>query len=628
MCSFAAVRNKGLIIVSLWVLSHHLQAQILDDSSKLVYGPKTTLEFSQSGWENNRQDTVNVDTSLYEIEKFAFTDKLQGTYQNLGNIGTALGPLYYHAPKVSGIRTGYSAYDPLVHNPGTFRYFDTKSPFIDLKVVLGGQGRSLIDVLYTQNVTPNWNIGLEINRLNIDKQLGAVQNEGDRNLESSQISLFTQYQHPKRPYKLLGYLNQFNHQVREIGGIYYTDESEDTEIYQYRDASLLLSEATATDIRQDVHLFQSYGFFEFFQLYHQFDYSRQRFTYLDYTDGAGSTYNTYLDFYPNFFVDEDSTFQSFDFKSLQNEIGLKGGSQSVFYKFYARHRRVGYEWLYLQSTDPVNELYVGGMTRFNWKEIFAVQAQGELMNTGDYQLEGKLTSELISVRYRSQLYQPTLLERRYFGNHFDWDNNFNSTFANQLDGEISLKLGRFFITPEASFTSLSNYIYYDTTATPTPTDNALIIGKVGTSIDFELSTSQEFDEGFKFETSGYFNQVAGNEQEVYPIPQWLVNARWYWEGKWFENAVPMQLGFNFHFKSGYYGRAYHPSIQQFAVQNNDFLEGYFTIDPFVSMRVNNVFVFAKMTHVNMPIVGGYFITPRYLGQERIFDFGVRWLFFD
>ncbi len=628
MCSFAGVKRKGLVLFTLLQLSLCASAQILDDSSKLVYGPTTTLRFSQESWMLNKLDTLPVDTTLKNLEEFAIYDQLEGKYQDLGNIGTALNPLFFQSPDFSGLRAGYHGYDPLVNSPEDLTYFDTKSPFIDLKVVLGGQGRSVIDVLYTQNVNPNWNIGFSVNRLNIDKQLGAVLNDGDRNLESSQMNLFSQYNHPKRPYRVLGYLNHFNHQVREVGGVYFTDSATVAEQFQYRDASILLADATAKDFRQQAHLYHSYGFFEFLEAYHQFDLEYQRLSYSDFKDdNTNLPYDTYRDFYPAYLIDQDSSFQKLNFRSVQNEVGVKGG-EAIYYRLYAKQRQVKYDWLYLAPENVINELYIGGFTRFAWKDVLAVSANVELMNTGDYKIEGKLSSPFFSASYGSQLYQPTLLQTRYFGNHYEWNNRFNSTFINELKGEIRLKTGRFDIKPEANFTSLTNLVFFDTLALPQQTNGTLLSSRLGLSTDFRLMTNVEDNESFIFENTAYFSEVSGDEKAAFPIPQWLINSRWYWEGKWFQNSTPIEIGFNFHFKSGYYARSYRPELQQFHVQNHDFIGAYFTIDPFISMKVNKVFVFAKMTHVNMLPGGGYFITPRYPGQERIFDFGVRWIFFD
>ena len=597
---------------------------ILDDSTKLVYGPATTLQFSEAGFMSNAYDTTRVDTSLYELEKFAFIDQLQQEYQDLGNIGTAMYPLFFQAPSISGIRSGYEAYDPVVHTAASMRYFDTKSPFINLHVVLGGHGRNVINVLYTQNVKPNWNIGFKINRLNIDKQLGAERTEGDRNLESTQMNFFTQYQHPKKPYKMLAYVNVFNHNVIEVGGIEFDSTSTNAEIYQYRDATILLRDATAREKRRSVHLAHSYGFFKQFQVYHKFDFSTQSVAFSDYLQIS----DTYATYYPNFFIDTDSTYQHSVFNVLENEAGLKGNIESVYYRFYARQRRIQQEWLYLSGVDPINELYLGGESRFKWRDVFSVEAMGEIMQSGDYIVESKLTSDLINLRYRSQLFQPASIQRRYFGNHFEWNNNFSSTFVNELDGSLEIAWKGLEIKPNARFTTLNNYVYYNATSVPEQLGDALLISRLGLDLDYVIPTKKGSGGAFHLENTTYLTEVTSNSANAFPVPRWFVNSRWYWEGNWFQNQVPVQLGFNFHARSGYFGRAYSPSLQQYHIQNEQFLDGYFTVDPFISMKVNHVMVFFKVTHANMLPEDGYFITPNYLGQERVFDFGVKWLFFD
>ncbi|MDH5608987.1 MAG: hypothetical protein OEY56_05870, partial [Cyclobacteriaceae bacterium] len=169
-------------------------AQILDDSTKQVYGPSTISIVLEDYLKMNQDKKTALDTLLEGIEGFSNLDRTQWLYQDLGNIGTAMYPVYVDLPDQIGRRTGYQAYDRYTVQPESFQYFDTKSPFIDLRVIMGGHGRSLIDMGFTQNIVPTWNFGFSIHRMSIDKQIGAESNQLDRNVENSTFQMFSYYQ--------------------------------------------------------------------------------------------------------------------------------------------------------------------------------------------------------------------------------------------------------------------------------------------------------------------------------------------------------------------------------------------------------------------------------------------------
>ena len=77
-----------------------LQAQIVDDSTRNVYGPKTTLFTTEKDILNNTVAYQTLDTSIYLFERQSFVEKSGRRYQDLGNLGTALFPIFYEPPSV------------------------------------------------------------------------------------------------------------------------------------------------------------------------------------------------------------------------------------------------------------------------------------------------------------------------------------------------------------------------------------------------------------------------------------------------------------------------------------------------------------------------------------------------
>lgn len=607
--------------------------QILDDSSKLVYGPSTLNVIHLEDIKDNLDKTRWIDTTLTDLEKYTYVNRYNRQYVNLGNNGTAMLDLFRDLPTTIGATSGYSVYDPLVPSASRINYYNTRSPYINMFILFGGHGRSMASVHYTQNVNPDWNVGFTISRSVSDKQIGAEQSRGDRNVESTQLDFFTYYSHPKLPYKLMFNIISFTNDVDETGGILLGADPEEYQKYRYQDNSIRLDDVFAVDRRLNYHLYHEYGLFKQFQLYHQLDGQQQRNEYRDFEDPGISDpdrnpYNPYYDFYDQFLIDADSTYERSRFGSFANEVGLKGSISSIFYRFYIRNRIVNQERLFLGRDATLVENYIGGVTQFRWRDLFSVNGEVELLQTGEFRAQGSLRSNLINVSYTSTLFKPSNLSQKYFANHFEWSKSFQSTFANDLTGSLDFKTRMWRLAPFASIKTYNNLVYFGLDQTPSQTSGGVVLTRLGGDIDFHVSTNRERKSGFHFENELYHMAVSGESAEVIQVPELFYNGRYYWKGSIFKQTVPIEVGFSLHSKTAYFANAYSPSIQQFYLQRNEKLDAYFAADAFLNMRVSRLYIFVQMIHANQPNEGGYFITPGYPGQQRSFDLGVRWLFFD
>ena len=76
------------------LLNIKVVAQILDDSTELVYGPTTTKYIFEQDILNDDIQYFNVDTTISSFEKQSFVEKNDHKYQDLGGLGTALFPVF------------------------------------------------------------------------------------------------------------------------------------------------------------------------------------------------------------------------------------------------------------------------------------------------------------------------------------------------------------------------------------------------------------------------------------------------------------------------------------------------------------------------------------------------------
>jgi hypothetical protein len=93
--------------------------------------------------------------------------------------------------------------------------------------------------------------------------------------------------------------------------------------------------------------------------------------------------------------------------------------------------------------------------------------------------------------------------------------------------------------------------------------------------------------------------------------------------------MQLQFGIDTQYRSSFYGHDYDPTIQQFFLQDHFDIPEYFLADVFVNFRVGRALLFAKFVFANQGLsIPGYFTAPYYLGQHRVFDWGITWQFYD
>ncbi len=603
-----------------------LSAQIVDDSTQQVYGPKTTIFTTESNLLNNIGEYQSLDTTTYLFERKSFYNRSGRRFQDLGSFGTATFSIFHTPQSQIGATSGFNAYNNYAIDPTDVRYYNTKSPFIDLFVFLGGGNRNLVNLGFSRNVNENWNLGFDMKKITTNKQL-APESRTDRQVVGTSFVGYTHYRHPKIPYQIAANYSSMTHKVVEIGGARPTSDSLRTDFFLFDNVLVRLDGAQGIINESRWHAYQDFQIASQFQLYHIFDYYNRTNVYKDFVGGTGTGgYDPYRDFYPEFLIDPDSTQERNELTTLSNEVGLKGNLSSVFYRFYGRVRSV--DWNYLLY-DPGNlelEKYLGGFVRFNWKEKFAVTGNAEYLIGGEYRFGGQVSSDLINVNYSSSKVKVPLVYSDYFGNHHEWHNDFSAIFSNKLEGQLNFKVKSFEIRPKVSLTAYNNYIYFDQNIDPIQTTDGLLITSLGG--DFNLRLFNDKNEGWHLENEVLATNVTGTDSENIRIPDLYYNGRYFWRGHWFKDLVPVEFGIDAHARSSYFANAYAPEIQQFYVQDRQEIFGYLAADLFVNMKIDKFFFALKWTHFNEPQDDGYFVTPNYPGQRKVIDLMVRWMFFD
>ena len=174
-----------------------------------------------------------LDTSRYNRFDSSFGDftkryPIPAHYAYLGNIGNAARSLFFDPVMKAGWDPGFHSYDIYQFNVAETKFYNTTRPYTELGYLLGSRTEQMINVVHTQNVTPDWNVGLQYKLINA---LGFYKNQ---NSNHSSYRINSAYQSKNRRYHLFFVLFRNKIQSSENGGIRNYDDLENTKTYNDR----------------------------------------------------------------------------------------------------------------------------------------------------------------------------------------------------------------------------------------------------------------------------------------------------------------------------------------------------------------------------------------------------------
>ncbi|MFN3760768.1 MAG: putative porin [Algoriphagus aquaeductus] len=592
---------------------------LLDDSTKQVYGPKTTLYFFEKAIKRNNLKLYEQDTLLDNFHNYDPVAKSGWKYQDLGNIGSAAKPMYYSVPEVIGVTSGFHAYDLYFRDPSKRKFFDTKSPFTEMSAFFGGGNRNMLDVAFARNVNPRWNIGLDFNTLRIRKTLNPAQRDDHMTVQNA-YGLHTNYRSENGRYWLLGAFSRMKHVVNEIGGIIPPEVDPNSLYFTYEDAKVWLQNTRARDLRQDFHLYHEYKLGNGLQFYHVFDRKNQNLVVESLLDTPDALF-----FNSNRFNNPDTTQNKNDFEEWRNEFGLKGTFKGFYYNSFMKLRNGRMESPFFPNKrSAFNEFFFGGELIGKISEKWEVSADGEYLIPGNFKIHGIFISPWLDVEYTKALYKPTSMQQIYYGNHFQWENNFSDIGVDQVRGSIKVDLENLRLRPSLTLNRVNNYIYFGEDQLVAQASGEAFMIMPGFAANFRLGKK------FRLDAEVIFTQVSGEAADQFRIPKWYGNTRFYFDSPLFNENVFVQLGVDVRYKSSFFAEAYNLSYQQFYLQNTFNVYGYPVADIFLDFRINRTRVLFKYNHLNAGMMSneGYFVTPDYTGYRSFLDLGITWYLFD
>ena len=616
-------------IVSL-AFSDVAYSQIVDDSTKLIYGPQTTQYLTEHDVMFNTGKVYVVDTALSDIHNVYSLYQGKQVYQNLGNFGTPLNSIYYLPPGSIGKNFGFQSFEAYAFKPNRIKYYDTRSPFTSINYIQGASGQQMGDAEFSRNIRPNWNFGFEIKRITANKLFGArvpKENLADH----TSFLFFTRFITGDSAYQVMANYSFLDHKNQETGGVRRNPGENNDELFDYREELAHLYSSRSLERRSVYHLYQQLSLprNEMIQLFHFFDYYNQsnRFRSRD------SLFFPDRDYMP---VDHYSNVEyadRTDFRLFENKAGIKGLVSNFYYRLYYRRKDFSYKQNYPHdSTRRFNENFAGGDLNYRFAEKTSLNVSTEYLITGnylpdgkrDYLVKGEFISEYLTGGYYRINHSPTLLQLKYSGNNLMWNNmdstEFTTTLSDNLYANGNVKWKAFTFNPGINLSNIKNYIYFDTLSFPRQDSASIRV----LSLDAMLKFNWKW-----INIENFIKYTTVSKPEVIRVPEIYNHLRIYYQGRIFKKALLTQIGVDLFWKSDYFANHYMPITQQFYLNNYFLVENYLLADFFINVQIKRTTGFLRFSHVNQGLVSdGYFNTPYYPSLPRNFEFGIKWQFYD
>lgn len=627
-------------------------AQILDDSTRNRYGARTTFVLKER--DLLQGDTVGrmIDTTLARLPQQRYWTHDTTFQQTLGYFGSASRPLLWQASRQLGGRLGRTVFDQYARGPEDVNYYDTRSPYTFFRFFQGNPYEQVFELGYARSLKKRFNVGFNFERLGANKALD-VSNTKTGQVEHNNFVFFARYQSLNNRYHAMGHFATARHEVAEQGGIrpLATDTLENgqfdlTELFDYQREAVNLTNAKNRDSRDRARLLHSYQLLgRGLTAYHLFDWSRQLNRYTDELPVLATGVPN--PFYPLIRLSTAATDDRAEFRQLENTVGVMGQSQLVNYRLYGRYRTYSLKTRSAYGAPPVvrqalagrdsAQLFLGGTAAFAYRQ-FAIETAGEFKPSvkdptkTEFWLSGRARLDWLSGELLLTSAAPTLTQQQVEGNHFAWNTDFKNVQVQQLRVRAARQLGRHFVEAVGTVANVSNYIYYSVDP-DSQTDQVHLAGPSQQADAFGISSFMGRYRGsvgnLFFETQATFTAGAGADNPALRIPAVVGDARLYYQGYLFQNALFGQVGVQGYYQSRWQAYDYSPSTQQFFVQDHFTIRSVPVADVFVNADIKTVGVFLKLAYVNQfPPQNGYFTAPYYAALPRRLQFGLRWQFFN
>ncbi|MEE1945676.1 putative porin [Pedobacter sp. KR3-3] len=604
--------------------------------------------------------TLPIDTGLTGIQNFSVLQQPRRPTIGTGVMGLSATSLLFDPRKNIGFDAGFHAMDYYALNYDDVKFYRARTPFTSLYYVNGSDKEQVLKIVHSQNVNKNFNFGANFDRIGAN---GAYTHQRGDVLNAA---LFIWFQSPNKRYNLWADAVFNTFKAQENGSIL-----KDT-IFTQTSGSLVDKQAEPVRLGTAKQLWRKNQFMirqSYFvgRIDSTLNASNQsilptnKITHtLVYTKSAYSFKKDEIDAYkaivvgtpfPDKIHPVDSVFtnDSTSVKHLQNdfvytfflrgrgsgflgknELKIDAGIRHDFYSYTQQGLQRDRSLYYEHKASFQNISLLGALGyRFSNKVDINVNLQqifqGE--NTGDFLYEaksnvllGNKAGQIVLGAYM-QNKSPEEIYSRYYGNYYDWVNNFNRTKT--VNFTFNYLNPRYGFDASAAYYLIDNYLYFAADA-----KTGIAPQQATGSINLlQVSVGKKFTYR-SFHLDAYVVYQKTDSKDILRTPEVYTFNSIYKEQTLFK-ALKTQIGFDIRYNTAYSALSYSPATSQFYNGDPVKLGTKPVVDVWIKAGLRRANLFLKYDYVNQGLFSnGFYTVNRYPMPDRLLKFGVSWNFYD
>lgn len=613
----------------------------------------------------NKVKISSIDTTLNNW-------RIDNNYQKEGVGDMSLGGLGQASQAIDQYsRANYNdnkfaqGFDSYIYTMENAPFYNVKKPVSIFSNLEGGQTRyreSNFGIMHAQNITPSSGFAIDYKSRSTKGEY-YYQDTKNHNLAA------TIYHTGKKYSVHAGYLNN-DIKAEENGGIVGIWAIRDSIFEMPNGVPTKLGYATAYNRYRNNTFFvkQAYGipleptdYTDFtiadktaIYVGHTFEYNRWSKRYTDNNvsyqndlasvDSLGNYVSETFDYYENWFINAESTYDSIFESRLSNRLYIQAQPWSRDAIIATIDGGVGMDnYVYSQfdlssyltgkyNVERLTSYVVYGAATGNFKRYFSWNAQFEVhpagYRIGDNKLEADILMQaylrdkplILTGKFVNELRTPSYWQQNLFSNHYVFDTPLDK--ENFTKGEVTLRIPNFNLELSAKAMMVDKMVYYD--------ENSLVAQASGLT----TITSIYLRKNLRWGGLNLDHKILAqwsSDQVVAPTPDYSIYLSYYYEF-WVERLkiLRLQIGVDCRYTARYYMPSYNPALSAFYNQRTDAIGEYPYTDVYVGAKWKRMRILVKYQHINQYLLGNdeYFTVAGYPQNPGTLKIGFSWAFYD
>jgi hypothetical protein len=609
---------------------------------------------------NDSTQVFPLDTGLTNFENYSPLYQIRSPKISIGNLGLAQRDLLFEPSKTIGFDVGQHYLDAYLLRPQDIQYYRARVPFTSLYLVtsFGNLSEQVFRIVHTQNISPNWNFGVNFNRI------GSVGTYARQHADHLGAAIFSWYESPNKRYNLLGNLFFNNLKAPESGSILADDiytSSNITALGGRINLPVRLNTSRSNVRNNGFYLKQFYYLGRVDsasnngaeanvrptqRIAYTFFYNISKYKFLQ---DEADTYRVFPDYYYDQSVSRDSLslhhFQnelsySFYLRSksvsfVKNELKLDLGIKHDHYAYsqYVRDTSAitALPELDKKQDNGFSDITLKAKLGYRFSDRMGLDADFQQItlghDAGDYLYDAKLNlsagdkiGKIILEAY-TQNSTPPLVTTNWYSNHFIFNNSFKN--VKTTSASFSYINDKLMFDVKAEYFLVDNYLYFEAQpggidAHPVQLTSPINLIKISAGKNFVFGR-WHFDNFAVYQKTDY--------QSTLRTPEFYLYSSLSYHKLLFD-VLNSAIGFNVRYNSPFIAPSYAPGLGQFYNGPAVKFSSFPVASVFVKATLKRTNIFVQYDYANQGVFSqGYYTVNRYPMPDATLKFGVLWDFY-